>query len=84
LLRDGRFALQAFPRPDSPANEELYLSGRAECVQDERQRQVLIEQAQIRVEPPEVLFELFLERAMYSFLAGDDASPPIHLKWRSA
>ena len=33
LLRDGRFAMQAFPPPKNEQNEEFYLSGWAESIQ---------------------------------------------------
>jgi len=83
LLRDGRYALQSFPSPRN-VTEEFYLAGRAEAIRDPAIRERLIEEAQIRAGEDEVLFELLLERAMYSTLenCGLLDERPVHWKWQ--
>lgn len=85
LKRDGRYALQAFPPPDNDDNEEFYLAGHAEMIPDPEMRQALIADTKIKVEEDEVLFELLLDRAMYTRLAGRGTPEerPIHKKWCS-
>lgn len=85
LQRDGRYALQAFPPPDNAAGEEFYLSGVAECIQEQFECQAIIDQTRIRVDEGEILFELLLERAMYTRLVnqGDSNEHPVHRKWRA-
>lgn len=82
LKRDGRYALQAFPPPDNAAGEEFYVSGTAECVQEQRERQIIIDHAKIHVNQGEILFELLLERAMYTRLVdrGTPDEHPVHKK----
>jgi hypothetical protein len=72
LQRDGRYALQAFSPPDNTLGEEFYISSVAVCIQDLALRQALITEAEIRVEKDEILFELFLDRAMYTKLIDPD------------
>lgn len=85
LKRDGRYALQAFPPPNNEDNEEFYLAGHAERIPDPEMRQALIADTTIKVEEGEVLFELLLDRAMYTRLVnrGIPEERPIHKKWRS-
>jgi Pyridoxamine 5'-phosphate oxidase len=85
LIRDGRFALQAFPPPDNQAGEEFYLAGIARRIQDPTTRQSLIDGTHIRVDSEEVLFELYLERAMYTRLEnwGTPEERPSHRVWRA-
>ncbi len=86
LLRDGRYALQVFPREKQADYEEYFLSGRAEHIQDQEVRQNLIADTDILVEEHEVLFELLLDRAMHTRLAerGTPQEHPVHAKWRAA
>jgi hypothetical protein len=86
LIRDGRYALQAYPPSKNDAGEEFYLAGCAERIQDRKIRRALIEDAKIILEEDEVLFELLLERAMYTRLVnqGTPDEHPVHKKWRSA
>lgn len=86
LKRDGRYALQAFPPPKNDDNQEFYLAGRADRIHDLELRQALIVDTQIQVEENEVLFELLLDRAMYSKLEkrGTPAEYPLHKKWHAA
>lgn len=82
-LRDGRYALQAFPPPEGEAGEEFYLAGVAERVQDLALCQVVLDETGVRVEMSEVLFELWLERAMFTYLVaeGTPAEHPVHSIW---
>lgn len=86
LIRDGRYALQAFPPSKNEETEEFYLAGCANRIQDPVIRQALIDDTKVTVEANEVLFELFLERAMYTKLENRDAPDehPIHRKWRAS
>lgn len=85
LIRDGRYAMQAFPPPKNIDNEEFYLAGRAEPIHDLVMRQTLITNTKIHVGENEVLFELLLDRAMYSKLEkrGTPEEHPIHRMWRA-
>ena len=84
LLRDGRYALQAFPQAGG-VGEEFYISGYAECILDPIFRQALINETKILVSENEVLFELLLERVMHSMLENEGTSDerPAHYKWRA-
>lgn len=86
LKRDGRYAMQAFPPPKNHENEEFYLAGRTEWIQDLVIRQALIADTKIRVEESEVLFELLLNRAMHTKLVnrGTPDERSLHRKWRAA
>ena len=85
LKRDGRYALQAFPPPENENGNEFYLSGTAECIQDQSIRAAIIAEAGIRVDESEMLFEFFLERAMYTRLVNRDTPDehPLYRKWRA-
>ncbi len=85
LLRDGRYALQAFPQVPNDEYEEFYLAGRADRILDPETRKILIEQTKITMEANEVLFELLLDRVMHTKLV-DQGTPnerPIHRKWQA-
>ena len=86
LIRDGRYAMQAFPPPRNDDNEEFYLAGRAERIHDLVMRQTLITDTKIHVQENEVLFEILLDRVMYSKLdkQGTPEEHPIHMKWRAS
>ena len=85
LIRDGRYALQASPPPDNKDSEEFYFAGCAAQIQDPILQQALIDDTGITVEENEILFELFLERAMYTKVVNRGAPDeyPIHQKWRA-
>lgn len=85
LRRDGRFAMQAFPSPHNIDNEEFYLAGRAVCIENPAIHQEIIDDTKIHVMESEVLFELLLDRAMYTKLVnrGTPDEQPIHRKWRA-
>jgi hypothetical protein len=80
LQHDGRFALQAFPPPDNTIGEEFYMSGVAVCIQNPALHQEMIAEASIHVEKNEILFELFLDRVMYTRLVdqADQGEQPWH------
>jgi hypothetical protein len=63
--------------------EEFYLSGNARSVQDVVIRQALIADTDIQVDENEVLFELLLDRVMYTRLAytGTPLEHAVHQKW---
>jgi hypothetical protein len=86
LIRDGRYALQAFPPSNNEETEEFYLAGCANRIQDPVIRQALIDDTKVTVEANEILFELFLERVMYTALVnrGTSDEHPIHRKWRAS
>jgi len=85
LLRDGRYALQASPPPNNENSKEFYFAGCAAQIHDPIVQQALTDDTGISVEKDEILFELFLERAMYTKLAnqGTPEAHPIHQKWRA-
>jgi hypothetical protein len=85
LLRDGRFAMQAFPPPDNESYEEFYLSGCAIAIDDISIRQALISDTQIKSGENEALFELHLDRVMYTRLInqGTPDEKPMHYKWHA-
>jgi hypothetical protein len=86
LQRDGRYAMQAFPSQEDKDNEEFYLAGRAEPIRDIPMRQALVADTGILAEESEVLFELYLDRAMHTKLVEQDTPQehPIHTKWRAS
>lgn len=85
LLRDGRYALQAFP-PATNEYEEFYLAGRADRIRDNEIRHMVIEKTNVTVEENEELFELLLDRVMHTKLVdqGAPSESPIHRKWRES
>jgi hypothetical protein len=85
LLRDGRYAVQAFPLSPNAPGDEFYLAGCAYQVRDPNISQGLTEDTKVTVEENETLFELFVERAMYTELVNRGAvnEHPIRRKWRA-
>jgi hypothetical protein len=65
LFRDGRFALHAFPHPE--VDDEFYVSGRAQRIDDAMVRQVVYAAytATGAFTSNDTLFVLWLERAPY-------------------
>jgi hypothetical protein len=83
LRRDGRYALQAFPPPKNVEGKEFYLSGAAKLIRDPLIRQAIITKTGIDVAKNEALFELFMDRAMFTMLV-DQGAPyerPWHRIW---
>ncbi|MGE5123616.1 MAG: pyridoxamine 5'-phosphate oxidase family protein [Acidobacteriaceae bacterium] len=83
LIRDGRYALQAFPPPQNDEGREFYLSGLAMRIQEPATRRAVITGCGIHVQPGEVMFELLADRAMYTRLVrpGTTGERPSHLIW---
>lgn len=88
LLRDGRFALHAFP--PAQGDDEFYLTGRA-IEQADAALLERVEAAQrasgATTAGDEVLFSLDLDRALYARYGPpgtDDYFPPEYLRWRSS
>jgi hypothetical protein len=81
LLRDGRFALHAFPKPE--VDDEFYVAGRALRVDDAAVRKVVYDTytATGAFTSDDTLFELWLERALHARYAGRPSWPPAYTKW---
>ena len=82
LLRDGRFALHAFPEA-KPDSDEFYLAGRAEEIQDPVVFQHVISDANHHASIDEILFELWIDRVMHTTWEGfgTDNYYSVHKKW---
>ncbi len=81
LRRDGRFALHSFPNPE--VDDEFYVSGHAEIVDDQAIRQVVYEAytATGAFTSNDTLFELWLERALHAKYGPRPSWPPVYTKW---
>ncbi len=84
LLRDGRYALQAFP-PPRKESEEFYVSGRATRVADQETWRRAFADAGHMKSADEVMFELTIDRAMYTSYEkwGTPEMRPVHRRWRA-
>ncbi len=80
LLRDGRYALHAFPPEDT--DDEAYLSGYAVPVTDLQRREVIARAHHATPQVDWLLFEFFIEVAMWGRYAGPGVWPPKYLVWR--
>jgi hypothetical protein len=89
LDRDGRYALHSFPCDD---NEDAFsVSGRALPVDDPGRRQAAARQflAERRLEQPppgfadQALFEVLVERCLWTRTSGHGDWAPRHTTWRS-
>jgi len=83
LLRDGRFALHAFPHRE--VDDEFYVTGRARRVDDSAVRQVVYTAytATGAFTSDDTLFELWLERALHAKYGPRPSWPPVYTKWSS-
>ena len=82
LLRDGRYALHAFPKPD--LDDEFYVSGTVRVVDDESTRTTVAAATVANVgEQEETLFALDLERAMLATYTHRPQWPPAYRIWRA-
>ena len=81
LLRDGRFALHAFP--DRDVDDEFAVSGRAKRVEDQGIRQVVyaVYTATGAFTSNDTLFELWLERALHAKYGPRPSWPPVYTRW---
>ena len=91
LLRDGRYALHSYPRPND--EDAFYITGRAVPVEDEASRQRLWrayagdENRQGDVNEiglaRQTIFELLIESALLTRTSGHGDPTPVHTVWRS-
>ena len=84
LLRDGRYALHAFPIPE--ADDEFSVAGRAVRVDDGAVRAVVYEAytATGAHTSDDTLFELLLDRALHAKYGPRPSWPPVYSTWRAA
>ena len=84
LIRDGRFALQAFPQP-KPGSDEIYVTGRARLVDDAATRAQVLRDAKHMADVSEVLFELLVDRVMHTRWenALTPSMRPVRRTWRA-
>jgi hypothetical protein len=81
LQRDGRYALHTFPPAHN--DDEFYCTGRVRSISELVLRLAVAEQAKHHVQDHEILFELRLERALYTTWENprQPNTRPIHTKW---
>ena len=84
LLRDGRYALQAFPQPN-PGSDEFYVAGRARRVEDSTTRAAVLRDAKHMADASEILFELRIDRVMHTRWENPltPQMRPVKRKWRA-
>jgi hypothetical protein len=85
LMRDGRYAMQAFP-PPREESEEFYLSGVARLIEDPAIRKSVLADAKHIAHESEVLFEFLIDRAMYTAWEnwGTPDIKPVHTIWKAS
>ena len=83
LLRDGRYALHTFPRPD--LDDEFNVAGLAVREEDAAIRKVVYDTytATGAFTSNDTLFELLLERALHAKYAARPSWPPAYTKWNA-
>lgn len=83
LRRDGRFALHSFPNPE--VDDEFYVEGRAERVDDQAVRDVAYATytATGAFTSNDTLFELRLERVLHAKYGPRPSWPPTYAHWRA-
>jgi len=82
LLRDGRYSLHAFPKPDT--DDEFYVSGTATVVDDPARRRSVADATTANVgELEETLFALDIERALLAVYETRPQWPPVYTVWRA-
>ena len=82
LLRDGRFAVHSFPKPE--LDDEFYVTGTVAVVDDEQRRASVAAATVAHVgEAEETLFRLDLERAMVATYQYRPQWPPKYQIWRA-
>jgi len=81
LARDGRYALHSFPPADN--DDEFYCTGRSRAISDATVRAAIAERAKHNVRDDEVLFELLIERALFTTWINprQPDTQPVHSKW---
>ena len=83
LLRDGRYALHTFPKPE--IDDEFYVSGVAMPERDASIRDIVYTTytATGAFTENDTLFELFLERVLHAKYGARPSWPPSYTKWGS-
>ena len=90
LHRDGRYALHSFPPDDN--EDAFYLSGHAVLVDDPQRRQAataqFLTERKLPTAPEDFdakeLFELYLERCLWTATSGHGDWNSRHTIWRSS
>jgi hypothetical protein len=84
LQRNGRYALQSFPRP-KPGSDEFYVAGTAVLVDDPAARAAVLRDAKHMADASEITFELCIDRVMHT--RWEHVLTPqmrsIHRTWRA-
>jgi hypothetical protein len=81
LERDGRYALHTFPCTD--VDDEFYVTGTAERIDDEGVRARVRESFISNTEDDDVLFRFAIERALLSVYGPRPSFPPVYTRWRA-
>ena len=84
LLRDGRYALHTFPKPD--ADDEFTVAGRA-IVSEEPATREVVYAAYVATgahTSNDTLFELLIDRALHAKYGPRPSWPPAYETWSSA
>lgn len=81
LLRDGRYSLHSFPKPE--VDDEFYVAGVAKRENDAGVRQIVhaTYTATGAFTSNDTLFELLLERALHAKYETRPSWPPIYTRW---
>ena len=80
LLRDGRYALHAFPNPD--VDDEFFVAGRASPADHDVAERVRAS-LPFNSEPNDQPFALTIERALLSTYGPRPSWPPQYTRWRA-
>ena len=83
LVRDGRYALHSFPKPE--VDDEFYVAGVATPETDTRIRDIVYETytATGASTSNDTLFELLLERVLHAEYESRPTWPPKYTKWNA-
>jgi hypothetical protein len=84
LLRDGRYALHTFPKPD--VDDEFNVAGRAIVAEEPATREVVYAAyvATGAHTSNDTLFELLIDRALHAKYGPRPSWPPAYETWSSA
>ena len=83
LLRDGRYSLHTFPKPE--VDDEFYVAGTAVREDDAAIRKIVYDTytATGAFTSNDTLFELLLDRALHAKYAGRPSWPPTYTRWNA-
>jgi len=79
LLRDGRYALHAFPSPE--VDDEFFVAGRATPLEDPELEASIRADLPFNSQPEDRPFELSIERALLSTYGPRPSWPPVYTRW---